>query len=522
MGSRNLFIIGTSIGILLCLVSFQYIYMAQKSKEGFSNPKNKENIQIVRPDSANDSSKVPKPEGTSVIPNTVPGATDSNPTKSLASIKDIKELIEIIKTYNSVYEINAESASQNTEYAYLSSNSINYQKSLQTQIDSGIISDKYKFIKDLRERYVKATRVLRQNVTGENRTPLTETKSKSSSKVLEIGDLENTIERAKKEKADIDNMRSPSSDIKQRAVNLDKVIQDLQDYISKIKRGTMKIEDIPISKKELNTFLDNKNGNLNISTKKNKSRSKYLTSSMIKKNTEEKFIKYLSKAVNDLSWEIKLGYDPKVTLHRKTMERLEKINKEIKSGKLTKEVLESKILELQVLKQQCETNNRRNLSSTDNVILANNNNVENYETLEKIEGYSAQIDKAYQPLIRTVKQASDSNDWRSRPGYEPTNEIISQRAKASSFDYDTVSSVDYFKRSQFLCNQIRDAELGDPADFGCIANKDDVSPEYSWRGNYKMVCSRLGNTWGGWYPEMFGCPKSEVSTSMVPNKKIDI
>jgi hypothetical protein len=126
-----------------------------------------------------------------------------------------------------------------------------------------------------------------------------------------------------------------------------------------------------------------------------------------------------------------------------------------------------------------------------------------------------------QPIVHRVQQASTSNDWRVRPGYEPTDDVIAQRAKAASFDPDCVGGPDYFKQAQFLCNQIRDAGLGEPSEFGCINPTTIVSPEYSWRGNYKMVCNRLGNIWGGWYPEMFGCPKSEVSTSMAPNAKFE-
>jgi hypothetical protein len=496
-----LFIIGVTFTILISLVAFQYIYVANRRKEGFLN------TVIDTPDS---SSTIPRPEGTSTIPNTMPGSTYVNRTDTIASIKDIQELNAIIKTYNSIYDINAEKASKNTEYAYLKSNSDNYLNSSQTQIDSGIITYKYKFIKDLLKRYVNATRVIRQYPSMEK------TESTTVTTNITIDDLKDTIERAKTEKSNIENMRTPSSDLKGRILNLDKVIQELQDIIGKIQRGSMKIEDAPFSKRELKQFLENKSASPPRPDTKSKKKS------IPKIVSQDKSSKDLFKAVRDLSWEIKLGYDPKVTLHRKTMERLEQINKEIKKGDLPKKVLESKLLELQILKQQCETNNRRNLASSDTVILANNQNTGNYEKIDDVEGYATQIDRAYQPLIRNVKQASASNDWRSRPGYEPTDNIISQRAKASSYDSDSVSSVDYFKRALFLCNQIRDSELGDPVDFGCILNKEDVSPEYSWRGNYKMVCSRLGNTWGSWYPEMFGCPKSEVSTSMVPNKKVDM
>jgi hypothetical protein len=104
-----------------------------------------------------------------------------------------------------------------------------------------------------------------------------------------------------------------------------------------------------------------------------------------------------------------------------------------------------------------------------------------------------------------------------RPGYEPTTENIMNRASLASFDESKVGTPDYKARVKFLCSQIRDAGLGDPKEFGCIGNPEqDVSPEYSWRGNYKMVCSRLGHMWGGWYPEMFGCPKEDLAQTQTP------
>jgi hypothetical protein len=68
-----------------------------------------------------------------------------------------------------------------------------------------------------------------------------------------------------------------------------------------------------------------------------------------------------------------------------------------------------------------------------------------------------------------------------------------------------------------LCRQVKSAQLGDPVDFGCIAQPDTVSADYSWKGNYEMVCNRLGYTWGAWYPEMFGCPKQDPTAHFKSN-----
>jgi hypothetical protein len=88
-----------------------------------------------------------------------------------------------------------------------------------------------------------------------------------------------------------------------------------------------------------------------------------------------------------------------------------------------------------------------------------------------------------------------------------TDDNLQRRGSAASFDDSMVGGLDYKKCVMDMCRQIQSANLGDPAEFGCIKNPDEVSASYSWKGNYQMVCSRLGNTWGNWYPQMFGCPK---------------
>jgi hypothetical protein len=98
-------------------------------------------------------------------------------------------------------------------------------------------------------------------------------------------------------------------------------------------------------------------------------------------------------------------------------------------------------------------------------------------------------------------------DAMLRPGFIMNDETIKHRGSAAYFDDSTVGGLDYKQRSKDLCRQIKSANLGEPATFGCIENPEAVSSTYSWKGNFEMICNRLGDTWGGWYPEMFGCPK---------------
>jgi hypothetical protein len=221
----------------------------------------------------------------------------------------------------------------------------------------------------------------------------------------------------------------------------------------------------------------------------------------------------LKKATKDMSWDLRVGYDPKITNQRRVIDKVKKVSAEIDSGNLTKSEIKNKLLELEVLKQQYKTDNRRIITSSQNELAPHNQDLYSVFQPNSLEGFD-------QKKIKTIQPASSSNAWLSRPGYEPTNEAINQRASSSSYDTTQVGGPDYFKRAQFLCNQIRDAGLGDPKDFGCLNPDVLVSPEYSWKGNYKMVCSRLGNVWGGWYPEMFGCPKTDESIRQTPQEKL--
>jgi hypothetical protein len=114
------------------------------------------------------------------------------------------------------------------------------------------------------------------------------------------------------------------------------------------------------------------------------------------------------------------------------------------------------------------------------------------------------------PSSLQLQKAQDSgfpNPPVAPPGtYRNEYPDIQNRASAASFDPSLVGGLDYKQRVQSMCSQIGAANIGAPAQFGCI-DPSSVSASYSWKGNYEMVCSRLGNIWGGWYPEMFGCLK---------------
>jgi hypothetical protein len=59
------------------------------------------------------------------------------------------------------------------------------------------------------------------------------------------------------------------------------------------------------------------------------------------------------------------------------------------------------------------------------------------------------------------------------------------------------------------CKQLYDALKRmslDPGDFGCLAPGTQVSPDFSWRGNAKMICTRAATHYDPGLPEQIGCP----------------
>lgn len=629
------------VGVLILAILFfvRYSHFTLRY-EGFANAPSKE------------MAKLPKPEGTSTVPNTMPGAVSRDPTEELASFKDIAALLDLIKAYNAYYEKFLINLSKDSEYTLLHTKSVAYSIKLQAQIDTGKIVDNLKFITSERNKYKKAIDSVRRNEPLYKAENMKKAKTVTKNVVSENGpvkvaDLKHAIARARAEQKRIDDIRSEAPDFKQRSLILEKIQLDLQQIHDKIIRKDMKESQIPVAKKELINFLTNVEdptskisplprlspaqvskkvaasakkqqvaktnkdkqaakvqklqvasnfedypedraiistlktfegftSNINEETAVNvptydnsddvlaanegfsnftnnyihdsEDRDEFRDTSgqIVVPKDYKKAMNKLKNSMRDMSWDMQIGvgYDPNVTVQRRVTERLNQISNEIESGRLSKTQMKAKFMELEVLKQQLETYNRRNMSASVEEPSATSYdsnygsaNISDNNPLSKPE-YAYELETDAQPQIQgkikngkiiveqkiltSIEKPLASNDYKIRPGYEMSTDEIAKRGSTASFDAQMVGGPDYKKNVKFLCSQIKAAGLGDPKEFGCIANQEaDVGPEYSWKGNYKMVCARLGNTWGEWYPEMFGCPKPDVSHTQTPKINSD-
>jgi hypothetical protein len=85
---------------------------------------------------------------------------------------------------------------------------------------------------------------------------------------------------------------------------------------------------------------------------------------------------------------------------------------------------------------------------------------------------------------------------------------IDRLEERPTLDLGKTAKYDWRSKATQICDSIRKQGM-DPNDFGCMEASKQVSPDYSWRGNARMVCTRLLTTPDPGLPETCGCPPME-------------
>jgi hypothetical protein len=85
---------------------------------------------------------------------------------------------------------------------------------------------------------------------------------------------------------------------------------------------------------------------------------------------------------------------------------------------------------------------------------------------------------------------------------------INRLESRPTLDVGKTAKFDWRSKAAQICDSIRKQGM-DPNDFGCMDPSKQVSPDYSWRGNARMVCTRLLTTPDPGLPETCGCPPME-------------
>lgn len=112
------------------------------------------------------------------------------------------------------------------------------------------------------------------------------------------------------------------------------------------------------------------------------------------------------------------------------------------------------------------------------------------------------------PVFMTAGANTPGSDVVSFPRGElesATTFLEMDRLEAKPTPAGTPAKFDWKTKSAEICNEIRKRGLN-PSDFGCMNPESVVSQDYSWRGNARMVCTRLLTTPDPGLPETCGCP----------------
>ena len=349
--------------------------------------------------------------------------------------------------------------------------------------------------------------------------------------VITLKELQTLVQRIDQEQLRLANLRSTSATLVARQSQLEKLAADIRELIGAVERKEMKLEDVPISPSTAEAFLKQLQENNSLSSLPPLIEPRAKIADGLQAHVapsyggsmDVKALHGLLESAKYLKWEleVKLEYDPKLAARDNLVKRLESIERRLSAlavseTPISKEMHEMFMKELQVVgamvapaASEGQSSEKKHQSydrpDTSYTRTTNGSSAE-YPSLDKITTATSVRDAASgNAILNPPKEVSP--DVYIRPGFVMNDEQIKRRGSASAFDDSLVGGADYKKRSQELCRQVRGANLGDPVQFGCISNPDTVGPDYSWKGNFTMVCNRLGDTWGGWYPEMFGCPK---------------
>lgn len=350
---------------------------------------------------------------------------------------------------------------------------------------------------------------------------------------ITLPEIENLRTRVDEERLRLANLRSENPNMLVRIAQLEKLSGDLGDIISAVQGNRLKLSDVPIKPETAQMFLrklkdeNNKLPLLISPLGTTQSKPNTITPSNVPPVPSSEGLQTLLTAAQALKWEleIKVGYDPEIAQRERILNELKSMEKRlidlsISETPLTPTMQTAYMKKLETLQAMLQSKSTKQSKPslprlpTQTRIPSSEYSKPEFPTLNQL--FEAQGSQ-FGPQAGTFPNGEISPDVYVRPGFPMTDSMIAHRGSAASYNESAVGGLDYKKRVQELCRQIKEAKLGDAKDFGCIANPSEVSSDYSWRGNYLMVCNRLGDTWGGWYPEMFGCPKYDPTSKFKGN-----
>ncbi len=510
---------------------------------------------------------MPAATQTSAVPKATAGATTANPTVANAQSRDILAAKESLKNLKLLADVKPPLKTDLSEFKRMEINKFITEIPANNRLLDDALANrppqpvaKVTQIRTIAESHLNALKAAKATAgtlhaaTAAAAAAAKPTQVACGPGVITLQELRNLKFRVDEEINRLSNLRSSSPTLKQRIDQLAKLSADLGDMISGVERNQLNLDSIPIQPDSAAAFLKAL-GNDSIalpslvcppgatppSIAASPTIAVYNQMPPPPQQQQEQppvnpqALQGLLEMAQFLKWdfEIKLEYDPALAQRERIMKRIEAMEKRlldysISETPLPKEVYALLLAEIQTLQMMIRPKDGSRSKSLKGSPLArfpSESSRDDGALADMGLSPSGGASRSRGPEYPSAKQLTTaqgggfgtkkatfpngeiSPDVYIRPGFVMNDDTIARRASASAFDPAAVGGLDYKARAQEICRQIKSGQLGEPADFGCIENPNEVSSSYSWKGNYEMVCNRLGDSWGSWYPAMFGCPK---------------
>jgi len=315
---------------------------------------------------------------------------------------------------------------------------------------------------------------------------------------LTLSALNALVTRIQTASTEIANLYTTDATLLKRKSTLDQLAADIKDMITKIDRGSLELSAVPITAAAAANFLATVDSPSTPLPTLITPVASGTTTTNYSSTDSTAALQALLQSVQDARSNIKfrISYDPASAQRAELMARMKALedklftyaNSGIPIPPSTVELLKKELAILGALVGMPSA------AST-------------YCPTDSLPSVSTRSMPGGEPPYPTL----DQMDRASGPGMSAfaalglTTDQIARRGSESSFDESKVGGFDYKARSIEVCRQLKSV-YGYNATFGCIQDPESVGPEYSWRGNFRMICNHLGEVWGGRAGEQYGCP----------------
>jgi len=313
---------------------------------------------------------------------------------------------------------------------------------------------------------------------------------KKDSDMCDPSDLQSLITSVKVISEQLKSLNTTEPVIVARIQNIDRLLLDLNEIKQSLQQGKTTPDQIPIRVGDARNFLQQSNkletqlpNLISMPAVPDAGASKPATTQASPQNLLE-MAKYLKGSIS-------LHFDGDLYAREQMAKRVDKITNMLETKKISSRDAENILQALTAIQGQLGPSN--------------------YEQLDVFKskwsptgGVSSESKPGYMPDPEQLKKASDGGDDNIRPG-TGTNSYLKRASSAySAYALNDSTAPDYKDKLVNLCANVTKSGL-DMGNIGCT-NIGNVGPDYGYKGAYLMICNRLEDTWGGAYPQMFGCP----------------